>query len=342
MAGEIVALAGGVGAARFLEGLAAVAPPERLVIIGNTGDDLELYGLHISPDLDTVAYTLAGMVDETRGWGVAGDTFTCLNALERYTQDTWFHLGDRDLATHLFRTILLRRGLPLSEVTHQICRALGVRARRLLPMTDDCLRTRVQTDAGLLDFQVYFVERRARDDVRGIVFEGAERARPAPGVLESIRTAAAVIVCPSNPLISIGPILAVPGIRQALCQTKACVTAISPIVGGRALKGPTDRMLHSLGLAASANQVAELYHDFTDVFILDRVDQAQAAGIEVLGMKAVVTDTIMKGWQERVALAKVTLEALGLADFGFGVPQGQKGVARLPEFRTPGAKEERT
>ena len=342
MAGEIVALAGGVGAARFLQGLAAVAPPERLVIIGNTGDDLELHGLHISPDLDTVAYTLAGMADETRGWGVGGDTFVCLNALERYTQDTWFHLGDRDLATHLFRTSLLRRGLPLSEVTHQICRALGVRARRLLPMTDDCLRTRVQTDAGLLDFQVYFVERQARDNVHGILFEGAERARPALGVLESIRAAAAVIVCPSNPLISIGPILAVPGIRQALRQTKACVAAISPIVGGRAVKGPADRMMSGLGLTASARQVAELYRDFTGVFILDRADEEQSVDIETLGMKAVVTDTIMKGWQERVALAKMTLEAMSLADCGFKVSEERKEVAPAPALRTSGAQGERT
>ena len=342
MAGEIVALAGGVGAARFLQGLAAVVSPERLIIIGNTGDDLELYGLHISPDLDTVAYTLAGMVDETRGWGIAGDTFTCHRALERYTQDAWFHLGDHDLATHLFRTTLLRRGLPLSEVTHQICQTLGVRVRRLLPMTDDRLRTRVQTDAELLDFQVYFVKRQAQDDVRGIVFEGTEQARPAPGVLESIRQAAVVIVCPSNPLISIGPILAVPGIRQALCQTKACVAAISPIVGGRALKGPADRMLRGLGLAASACQVAELYRDFTDVFILDNVDRAQVAGIETLGMKAVVTDTIMKGWQERVALAKVTLEGLGLADFASGVSEGRVVVAPAPGLRAPDAREEAT
>ena len=340
MTGEIVALAGGVGAARFLQGLAAVAPPERLVIIGNTGDDLELYGLHISPDLDTVTYTLGSMASETQGWGVDGDTFTCLRALERYSQETWFHLGDRDLATHLFRTSLLRRGLPLSEATRRICQALGVRARLLLPMSDDCVRTRVQTDAGLLDFQVYFVQRQARDHVRGIVFDGAERARPAPGVLESIRAAAAVIVCPSNPLISIDPILAVPGIRQALRETKAPVAAISPIVGDRAVKGPADRMMHGLGLVASARQVAQLYCDFTDVFILDRADRAQAVSIQALGMKAVVTDTIMKGPQERVALAKVTLEALGVWDFGCRIagsesPRGQIQVPRRARVRTP-------
>ncbi len=312
MAGEIVALAGGVGAARFLEGLAAVASPERLVVIGNTGDDLELHGLHISPDLDTVAYTLAGMADPAQGWGVAGDTFECLGALARYSNDTWFRLGDRDLATHLYRTSLLRQGLPLSEATHRIAIALGVRVRRLLPMTDDRLRTKVRTDDGLLDFQVYFVQRQARDIVRGICFEGAERARPAPGVLESIREAAAVILCPSNPLISIGPILAVPGIRQVLCETRARVAAISPIVGGRALKGPADRMMRGLGLESSARQVAQLYRGFTDVFILDRADQGDAACIEALGMRCVVTDTVMRGHAEKMALAKMTLEAVGL------------------------------
>ena len=208
MAEEVVALAGGVGAARFLEGLAGVFPPDRLVIIGNTADDLELHGLHISPDLDTVAYTLAGLADPLQGWGVAADTFECLSTLARYT-DAWFRLGDRDLATHLYRTGLLRQGVPLSEVTRRISCALGVRAR-LLPMTDDRFRTRIQTPAGTVDFQVYFVQRRAEDKVRGILFEGVEQARPAPGVLEAIGGAAAVIVCPSNPLISIGPILAVP------------------------------------------------------------------------------------------------------------------------------------
>ncbi len=310
VAEEVVALAGGVGAARFLEGLAAVFPPERLVVIGNTADDLELHGLHISPDLDTVAYTLAGLADPLQGWGLAGDAFECLNSLGRYTE-AWFRLGDRDLATHLYRTGLLRQGVPLSEVTRRISCALGVRAR-LLPMTDDRFRTRVQTAAGTLDFQVYFVQRRAEDTVRGIIFDGVEQARPAPGVLEAIGCATAVILCPSNPLISIGPILAVPGIRQALRETPARVAAVSPIVGGRALKGPTDRMMRDLGLEASARQVAELYRDFIDIFVLDCEDEAEASGIQALGMKTVVTNTVMKGRAEKEALARATLEALGL------------------------------
>ena len=310
-AAEIVALAGGVGAGRFLQGLAAVVPPQRLVVIGNTGDDLELHGLYICPDLDTVTYALAGVVNPVQGWGLKQDTFACLAALERFTPETWFRLGDRDLATHLFRSDQLRRGARLSEVTRRIAEAFGVRAR-LLPMSDDRVRTRVKTGAGLLDFQVYFVQRRAEDEVRGIVLDGVEQARPAPDVLEAIRGAAAVILCPSNPLISIGPILAVPGIRQALRETPARVAALSPIVGGRALKGPADRMLRSLGLEASAWQVAQLYRDFLDVFVMDHADEPDAGRIEELGVRTRSTDTIMKGHRERVALARATLEALEL------------------------------
>ncbi len=310
MADEIVALAGGIGAARFLEGLVAVVPPEQVIIIGNTGDDLELHGLHISPDLDTVAYTLSGQVNAEPGWGIAGDTFTCLDALSRFTSETWFRLGDRDLATHLFRTELLRGGVPLSEATRRIAEALGVRAKRLLPATDQPCRTRVQTDAGLLDFQVYFVKRRAEDAVLGISYDGCDRARPAPGVLEAIRDAAAVIVCPSNPLISIGPILAVPGIRETLAATPARVAAISPIVGGRAIKGPAAKMMRSMGLQPSAWQVAELYHDFLDVFILDHVDEPEAGRIEAMGISTASTDTIMRDQQAKISLALATLRAL--------------------------------
>ncbi len=312
MAGApIVALAGGVGAARFLQGLAAAMPQERIIVIGNTGDDLELHGLYISPDLDTVTYTLAGVVDEARGWGLAGDTFSCLDALARFSPDTWFRIGDRDLATHLFRSSELRRGRKLSEATAAIGRAFGLRAR-LLPMTDDRVRTRVVAAEGVLDFQAYFVQRRAEDEVRGIIFDGSEHAEPAPGVLAAIRAAAAVIICPSNPIISIGPILAVPGIRDALQNTKARVAAISPIVGGRALKGPADRMMRGLGLEASARQVADLYRDFVNIFILDCVDAAARPQVEAMGMTAVVTQTVMGDGSRREGLARQTLEALGL------------------------------
>ena len=307
---RIVALAGGVGAARFLAGLVRVIAPQKLLVIGNTGDDAEIHGLEISPDLDTVVYTLAGLADPVRGWGLEGDTFRCLQALGRLGAETWFQLGDRDLATHLYRTERLRQGATLTEVTGEIAGALGVRAR-VVPMSDQPVRTRVETRRGSLDFQTYFVRRRARDAVLGVRLAGVEEARPAPGVLEAVAEARAVVVCPSNPILSIGPILAVPGIREALRNTRAPVAAISPIVGGRALKGPAARMMRSMGLRPSALQVAELYRDFLDVFVLDRLDESLAPRIEALGMRAVVTNTIMTGLAEKKALARVVVQALG-------------------------------
>lgn len=307
---RIVALAGGVGAARFLTGLVRVIAPQKLLVIGNTGDDAEIHGLDISPDLDTLVYTLAGLADPVRGWGLEGDTFRCLQALGRLGAETWFQLGDRDLATHLYRTERLRQGATLTEVTGEIAGALGVRAR-VVPMSDQPVRTRVETRRGSLDFQTYFVRRRARDAVLGVRLAGVEEARPAPGVLEAVAEARAVVVCPSNPILSIGPILAVPGIREALRNTRAPVAAISPIVGGRALKGPAARMMRSMGLRPSALQVAELYRDFLDVFVLDRLDESLAPRIEALGMRAVVTNTIMTGLAEKKALARVVVQALG-------------------------------
>jgi LPPG:FO 2-phospho-L-lactate transferase len=309
MRGMIVALAGGVGAARFLAGLARVVDPKHLFIVGNTGDDAEIHGLHISPDLDTVTYTLAGLADNRRGWGLRGETFRCLESLRRLGGETWFQLGDLDLATHLYRTERLRGGAALSEVTREIAAALGVRAA-IVPMSDREVRTRIRTRNGVLEFQTYFVRRRARDVVLGVVFEGIERAGPAPGVLEAIRDARGVVLCPSNPIISIGPILAVAGIREALRDTAAPVVAISPIVGGRALKGPAARMMRSMRMRASALQVAELYRDFVNVFILDRADQGQAPKVAALGMRPVITNTIMIGLREKKALARVVIKEL--------------------------------
>lgn len=307
-----MALAGGVGAARFLDGLARVAPPEKLFVIGNVGDDAELHGLHISPDIDTVLYTLAGLAHRERGWGIKDDTFHCLEALQKLgSPDTWFQLGDRDLATHLYRTARLRAGASLSQVTRELAAALRVRAA-VVPVTNCGLRTMVRTPRGELEFQTYFVRRRARDAVLDVRFDGAERAQPAPGVLDAIRSAAAIVVCPSNPFISIGPILAVPGIREALRQARAPVAAISPIVGGRALKGPAARMMKCMSMGASAYAVAELYQDFLDVFVLDRVDREQAPQVEALGMRAVVTETIMTGTSRRRALAAAVLKAVGV------------------------------
>jgi len=305
----IVALAGGVGAARFLDGLARIAGPRQLFIVGNVGDDAEIHGLHISPDLDTVMYTLAGVANRRQGWGLERETFHCLEALRGLGADAWFRLGDRDLATHLYRTGRRRAGATLAEVTQELCRSLGVKSQ-IVPATNDRLRTLVKTARGNLEFQTYFVRRRARARVLGLEFEGARRSRPAPGILAQIAEASAVILCPSNPFISIGPILAVPGMREALRRTAAPVAAITPIVGGKALKGPAARMMRSMGHKASADGVAELYRDFLDVFVLDRTDAHLAPKVEALGMRALVTNTIMSGTPQRRALAAAVLRAV--------------------------------
>jgi LPPG:FO 2-phospho-L-lactate transferase len=307
----VVALAGGVGAARFLDGLTRVIAPERVFIIGNTADDAEVHGLHISPDLDTVTYTLAGLANPRHGWGVRGDSFRCLEALGHLGADTWFQLGDLDLATHLYRTERLRQGATLSAVTSEITRALKIRST-LIPMSDQRVRTRICTPSGELEFQTYFVKRRARDRVTAMHFAGASEASPAPGLLEAIAEAEAVILCPSNPFISIGPILAVPGIRAALQRRRDKVAAISPIVGGRALKGPAARMMKSMGHRASAAQVAKLYQDFASVFVLDAIDGKQTAQVKALDMRPVVTNTIMHGLRERKSLARVVARELGI------------------------------
>ena len=308
----VVALAGGVGAARFLDGLTRVIAPERVFIIGNTADDAEIHGLHISPDLDTVTYTLAGLANPQHGWGIRGDSFRCLEMLGRLGADTWFQLGDLDLATHLYRTNRLQQGARLSEVTREIAAALKLPST-LVPMSNERVRTRICTPSGELEFQTYFVKRRARDRVTGMRFEGAAEATPAPGLLDAIASAEAIILCPSNPFISIGPILAIPGIRDALQGRRDKVAAISPIVGGRALKGPAAKMMRSLQLRSSAAEVAKLYVDFTGVFVLDEVDRRQAPQVAALDMRPVVTNTIMRGLRERKALARVVLRELGIA-----------------------------
>jgi LPPG:FO 2-phospho-L-lactate transferase len=305
----IVALAGGVGAARFLDGLARVVSPERLFIIGNTADDAEIHGLHISPDLDTVMYTLAGLAHREHGWGIRGDTFRCLKALRRLGAETWFQLGDSDLATHLFRTERLRQGRTLAEVTGELAAAVGIKAT-LVPMSNDRIRSSIATPAGDLEFQTYFVRRRARDRVLGVRFAGVEHTIPAPGILEAIRKAAAIILCPSNPFISINPILAVPGVREALRQNRSRVIAVSPIVGGRALKGPAAHMMKSMRLRVAAVEVAKLYSDFLGFFVLDEQDRKQSAEVQELGIQPVVTNTIMRGMRERKSLAKTVVREL--------------------------------
>jgi LPPG:FO 2-phospho-L-lactate transferase len=304
----ITALAGGVGAARFLTGLVKLVNEEDLSIIVNTGDDIELFGLHVSPDVDIVTYTLAGIVDEAKGWGIKGDTFQCLEALRRLNQEAWFAIGDRDLATHIFRTNLLKGGRKLSEVTAEVSRALGLKMA-ILPMTDDEFETRIVTRAGSLHFQEYLVKRGAKDEVLGVEFLGADDAKPAAGVIDAVMNAELVIACPSNPVVSIGTILAVKGVRDALKQTDAKKIAISPIVAGAPIKGPADKLLRGLGLGVSAYSVAKLYGDFLDTFILDTADSAEKEKIEKLGIEVKVANTIMRTLEDKVRLAETVLES---------------------------------
>lgn len=300
----ITALAGGVGAAKFLRGLVACMPPGELTVIGNTGDDAVFHGLHVSPDLDIVTYTLAGMVDEAKGWGVAGDTRRGLDQLGRLGVDTWFWLGDSDFGTHIARSMWLAEGLTLSEVTDRIRRRLGV-ASRIIPVTDDALRTRFVTTTGeTLEFQDYFVRRQHADPVARIDFAGAAQARPAPGVLAAIAGAERVIICPSNPVVSIGPILAVPGLREALTAVRDRVVAVSPIVQGAALRGPADRLLPVIGAEASASGVAGLYRELCATFVIDRRDPEEVSQVEALGMRPVLAETVMAEPEIAARLAK--------------------------------------
>ncbi|MEM2393515.1 MAG: 2-phospho-L-lactate transferase [Candidatus Bathyarchaeia archaeon] len=306
--GKVVALAGGVGAARLLRGLVRVVNPRDLVIVGNVGDDVELYGLHISPDLDTIMYTLAGVVDEAKGWGIAGDTFYCLQMLGKLGFETWFNLGDRDLAVHIIRTKMLRDGYTLSQVTAELCRMFGVEAK-LIPMSDDPVRTKVQSGERLLDFQEYFVKRGTMDTVTNVIFEGAEKARPAPGIIEAIREAERIVICPSNPILSISPILSIQAIKKSLEASRATTVGISPIVGGKAIKGPADRIMASMGFEVSAYGVAKFYGKLLKSFVIDEVDAEQKRRIEDLGIKVTVTNTLMKSLEDSVRLAKVVMEA---------------------------------
>jgi len=289
----ITVLAGGVGAARFIEGLDAVIGDEELSIIVNTGDDEEFYGLHVSPDIDIVTYTLAGLIDHERGWGISGDTFDCQEMLGRLGCETWFRLGDRDLAVHIYRTWRMRGGASLGQVTSEIASMLGVR-HRIMPMSNEPVRTHILTKDGLIPFQRYLVERGARDEVQGIKYLGIEEAKPAEGVLESIMDSRAVLIAPSNPLVSIGTILGIRGVRAALRETPATILAVSPIVGGGVIKGPADKMMRGLGIEVSALSVARLYSDFLDIMIIDSVDEPLLEPIRDLGLRAYATNTVMK------------------------------------------------
>ena len=297
-------LAGGLGGSRCVDALARAAGPEQVTAIGNVGDDLEMWELHVSPDLDTIMYTLAGLLDEERGWGVRGDTYEAMAVAEQAGRETWFTLGDQDAGLHTLRTRLLKNGQPLSTVTGKLAEGLGLGVR-LLPATDDRLRTKIQTPDGELDFQEWFVRRRHADRVDGVRFEGAEDARPAPGVLDAIKEADVVVIAPSNPFVSIQPILAVPGVEETL-RTKH-VAAVSPLVGGKALRGPLAEMMASLGHQPGAAGVRALYGDLVSTFVLDREDAVLADGIP----GAVVCDTVMVFPERRAEVGRGLLEAIG-------------------------------
>ena len=303
----MVVLTGGTGGAKFVDALKQLLPARKLALIVNTGDDLEWWGLHVSPDLDSIMYVLAGMLSKDRGWGVDGDTFECVEAVRRMGAPAWFRVGDRDLATHLTRSQLLASGRTLSEATAEIAAALEVQSR-ILPMSDARVETRVTTPEGELSFQEYFVRERYRPEVRGVRFVGAEQASPAPGVLEAIQSAEAVVLAPSNPITSIGPILAVPGIREALKKTAAPVAAVSPIVGGAAVSGPAGALMAAQGLPVSIAGVAQAYRDFLDLLIVDERDAKAAEGLRLSGLQVHCAQTIMKTADEKAALAATVLE----------------------------------
>src|SRR5215210_2726792 len=304
---KVCALAGGVGGAKLASGLQDVLSPGDLSVVVNTADDFDLWGLHICPDVDTVMYTLAGISNPETGWGLARESFETLNMLERYGEETWFKLGDRDLATHILRTSRLRSGETLTGVTAALSGSLGVESA-VLPMSDDPVSTVLETPDGSLEFQEYFVRRGQKDEVLGVELRGIEDAGPTEAVLAAIFGADAIVFCPSNPVVSIGPILALPGMRKALALSRAPKVAVSPIVGGRALKGPADKMLASLGHEVSATGVAAMYSGLVDGIVVDAVDRDERAGIEAAGMRVLVTHSVMCDARDRTRLASETLE----------------------------------
>jgi len=305
----ITVLTGGTGGAKFVDGLRHIVAPEELTIVVNTGDDLQWWGLYISPDLDSITYMLAGKLSQERGWGVKGDTFYCLQAMGQLGQPTWFHAGDRDIATHIMRSKLLSDGKTLSEVTAEIAARLGVKTL-ILPMSNSRVETRVQTPVGELSFEEYFVQRWYQDPVESVRYAGASDAEPAPGVTDAIRGSEAVILAPSNPVSSIAPILAVPGIREALRESRARIVAVSPIVAGAAVSGPAGILMQAQGHQVSIAGVAEFYHDFLDVLVVDLLDSAMADDLRKSGMQVHCTKTLLRTQEERIALAR---EALSLA-----------------------------
>jgi len=305
----ITVLTGGTGGAKFVDGLRQVVPPEELTIIVNTGDDLLWWGLYVSPDIDSITYVLSGLLSRERGWGVKGDTFYCLQAMGQLGQPIWFHAGDRDLAVHVLRSKLLAEGKTLSEVTTEICDKLGVKAR-IVPMSDSRVETRVGTPVGELSFEEYFVQRWYQDPVESIRFAGSADAEPAPGVIDAILGADIVLVAPSNPVTSIGPILAVPGIKDALQKTTARVAAVSPIIAGEAVAGPAGILMASQGLEVSVAGVAHAYHDFLDMLVIDLRDAESEESLRQCGLRVHVTKTLMRTPEDKAELASSVLSAV--------------------------------
>lgn len=302
-------LTGGTGGAKLIEGIAAEIDAAELTIICNTGDDCLFHGLHVSPDLDTITYTLAGISDSTKGWGIKDESFTVLGQLRWLGEPTWFKLGDKDLATHIMRSRLFNEGFQLARITGEICARLGITAT-ILPMSDERVETRVRTPDGEISFQEYFVRERWSQQVTSIRFEGVERSRPAPGVLEAIRQASAVVVCPSNPVTSIGPILAVPGIRAALTDTKATVVGLSPIIGASAISGPAHKLMVAAEFEPSAFGVAQAYADFLDIFVIATEDERMKSRIESLGITTVLSDIVMSDLDGKRRVARELLALL--------------------------------
>ena len=303
MNGPLLALAGGVGGAKLALGLCSVLSPEELIIVVNTGDDEVFYGLHVSPDLDTVMYTLAGLANPETGWGLRGDTFNALEMMGNYDFSPWFKLGDRDLATHIRRTQHLGEGFTLSKVTKALCNGLGIQ-HPVVPMSDQRVRTMVETNEGALPFQEYFVHRRCEPRVRGVRFDGVEEAVSSPDFDAALDRAGAIVFCPSNPFLSVAPVLALPGVRERIAAFSGPRVAVSPIVGGQALRGPAAKMLGELGYEASALGVAGLYRGLCDIWVLDETDRHLADDVQSLGMKPVVTKTVMTTDEDKVALSR--------------------------------------
>lgn len=307
----ITALGGGVGAAKFLEGLSSVIENETLNVIVNTGDDISLNGLYISPDVDTIIYRLSGVIDKKKGWGLEDDTFISLNSLEKFGLDTWFNIGDKDIATHIYRTYLRGKGLTATEIASKIAEAFELPDNvNIMPMTDQDVETWIQTNEGEMHFQEYLVKRKMKPEVCRVTIRNIDHASPAPNVVDSIEKARAVIICPSNPIISIGPILQVKGVREALKTTRAEIIAISPLVGGVPLKGPADRLMKGLGLEVSSAQVARLYSDFLDTMVIDVEDAHENQKIIDTGLKTLVVDTVMSDKKKSANLASSVLKLI--------------------------------